>query len=92
MSIIESIDEPAMKFIRPMFAVDVMKWVRYCDKLEERIVKLEAEIKVLRKAGQALMDDIHEAYPEGLDALEGLKPLYDALDDALPIDGFDNEG
>ena len=81
MSIIESIDEPKMKFIRPMFAVDVMRWVRYCDKLEERMVKLEAEIELKADYIKRLEAEVEAEKKQALDACEYIDEL----------EGYDNE-
>jgi len=48
--------------------------------------QLRLEIRdcaALEDAAQALMDDIRSCYPEGLDALDGLRPYIEALELAL---------
>ena len=42
-----------------------------------------AKLERVARASKVLDDDLREAYPQGLDSLEGLKPLYDELHAAL---------
>ena len=45
--------------------------------------KLERKLETLTRASEALIDDVHMAYPEGLEKLYGVRPYIERLEDAL---------
>lgn len=50
--------------------------------LSRNKARIEA-LEQVREAAQALSYDVHACYPEGLAALDGLRPLIETLDAAL---------
>ena len=55
--------------IRPMFAVDVMKWVRYSNKLEKRVAQLEGALLKIKRAAKLYLEHGEPELAAELDTL-----------------------